>query len=58
MKKYKFTAETIGFLEETIKANSYSEAWEIAQQHLIDGKVPENGFGEIDNEHLEEIKEK
>jgi len=56
MKKFRFTAESVGYLEEIIEADTEEEAEKIAQEHLENGSVPEVD-GEIDNEKLEEVGE-
>lgn len=55
MKKYKITAESVGYLEEIIEAENEDEAWEILQEKLDNGALPEVD-GSIENEDVEEIE--
>ena len=56
MKRYKCTAESVGYLETTILAENEDEAWEKFNSMLENGEVPEVD-GSIENEDVEEVKD-
>lgn len=55
MKKYKCTAESVGYLETTIEAENEDEAWAKFNAMLENGEVPEVD-GSIENEEVEEVQ--
>ncbi len=63
MPKYKITAESVGYLEETIEAKNEDEAWDIFEEMLENGEVSEasdpSGWptGSIENKRVELVEE-
>ena len=55
MKKYKITAESVGYLEKIIKAKNEAEAYEKLEELLEWGIMPEV-CGDIENKNVEEMK--
>jgi len=56
MKKYKITAESVGYLEEIIEAENEDQAWKILEEELDAGVMPEV-HGSIENKKVEEFEE-
>lgn len=54
--KFKCTAESIGYLETIIEAEDIDEAWDIFNNKLEMGDVPEKD-GAIENEAIEPIED-
>lgn len=51
--KYKISAEAVGYLQDIIEANSEKEAEKIMEEMLVNGAMPEVGFGSIENKQVE-----
>ena len=58
MAKFKCSAESVGYLEEIVEARSEDKAWEIFEEDLEQGDVPEIGIGSIENKKVESVTAK
>ena len=54
MAKFRISAESVGYLEETIEAKNEDEAWEILEKKLEMGDLEEVD-GSIENKKVEKV---